>query len=381
MPNITLKTLTPLHIGSGKEYQGNFEFIYFAKENKIAIIDDEKVFNIIGGKANLDEWVKLIDKKGDLLNFIREQKPNVQLQDIADKTISVGGKPPTQQQTIKQFIQSATQGAYIPGSSLKGAIRTVILNDLIKKQPQFASQKRNLGFESKNGFRYKDGEIVKNYLGTDPNHDLFRLLQIADFHAETSIETVCIQNNIVNLFNNGWAIKQGQTSFVECIPTNTTLQGKIHIPEDLKKQIQDKKYPIKNMNVLDLNQLFENIKTHTQSLIDDEIEFWQDEEEPDALGDYINVLTDISEQIKTCKANECIIRMSAGAGWDFMTGAWARKDDAQGNEILDGNTWLDLKRKLRYKSYNDNIPFPKTRKLLNQGLPLGFVKLSINNKI
>jgi CRISPR type III-A-associated RAMP protein Csm5 len=380
MPNITLQTLTPLHIGSGKEYMGNFEFVYFAKENKIAVIDDEKVFSIIG-KENLEEWVKLIDKKGDLFKFIKDLKPDIQLKDIANKTIGIAGKPPTQQQNIKQFIQSATEGAYIPGSSLKGAIRTVILNDLIKTKPEFASQKRNLGFESKNGygFRYKDGEIVKNYLGTDPNHDLLRLLQISDFHTAKNIETICIQNNILNLFNNGWAIKQGQASFVECIPANAHLQGKIHIPENLKAQIQDKKHPIKNMEILKLDKIFENIKTHTQNLIADETEFWQDEEEPDALGEYLNILSDIEDQINACKANETIIRMSAGAGWDFMTGAWTRKDDAQGNEILDGNTWLDLKRKLRYKSYNDNVPFPKTRKLLHQGLPLGFVKLTIQN--
>ncbi|MCU0445277.1 MAG: type III-A CRISPR-associated RAMP protein Csm5 [Microscillaceae bacterium] len=378
MPNITLQTLTPLHIGSGKEYQGNFEFVYFAKENKIAIIDDEKVFEIIG-KANLDEWVNLIDKKGDLYKFIKEQKSDIQLQDVAGKIINVVGKPPSQQQTIKQFIQSATQGAYIPGSSLKGAIRTIILNDLIKEKPQFAQQKRNLGFDSKNGFRYKDGELVKHYLGKDPNHDLLRLLQVSDFQANTEINTICIQSNILNQFNNGWAIKQGQTGFVECIPAKTTLQGKIHIPENLKKQIQEKKYPIKNIEDLSLDKLFKTINEHTRSLVSDELDFWDEEGEPDALGEYVNILSELEEQLQQCPDNECIIRISAGAGWDFMTGAWAKGTDKNNEDILDAKTWLDLKRKLRYKSYNDDVPFPKTRKILTQGKPLGFVKLTIQN--
>jgi len=374
MPDIQLTTLTPIHIGSGKEYMGNFEFVYFSKENKIAIIDDEKVFKLIGGKANIDEWVKVIDKKGDLLKFIKEHQPNVNIQDIQSKTIGVIGKPPKPQQTIKEFIQSATQNSYIPGSSLKGAIRTVVLSKLIKNEPAFAQQQKNLGFETRNGFKFKDKAVNSHYLGKDPNHDLLRLLQVSDFHTQGNTETICIQNNILNLFNNGWNIKQNQTSFVECLPANTNLKGKLHIPEELIKQIKEKSFPIKHIEQINLITLFKNINAHTLLLIKDEIEFWEDEDEPDILGDYINVLTEVEEQIQQCKENECVIRMSAGSGWDFMTGAWAKEQD-----VLDDKTWLTLKRTLRYKPYNDSITFPKTRKLLHQGQPLGFVKLNIQN--
>jgi hypothetical protein len=88
----------------------------------------------------------------------------------------------------------------------------------------------------------------------------------------------------------------------------------------------------------------------------------------------MNILTDIEQQITQRNENECIIRMSAGAGWDFMTGAWAKEQD-----VLDDKTWLTLKRSLRYKSYNDSVIFPKTRKFLHQGQPLGFVKLTIQD--
>jgi hypothetical protein len=69
---------------------------------------------------------------------------------------------------------------------------------------------------------------------------------------------------------------------------------------------------------------------------------------------------------------ECILRVGAANGWDFMTGAWAKADNT-----LSNNDWTNLKRSLRRKPYPDNMPFPKTRKLLNDGMPLGFVKVSI----
>jgi hypothetical protein len=60
-----------------------------------------------------------------------------------------------------------------------------------------------------------------------------------------------------------------------------------------------------------------------------------------------------------------------------MTGGWANGTDNIGDYILEDNTWTDLKRSLRRGNYPDSVTFPKTRKMIEGGMPLGFVKLSL----
>lgn len=377
--NITLKTLTPLHIGSGNEYAGNFEFVYFQKEQKIVIIDERKILDIIGIE-NIDEWVKIIDKKQDLYKFLLQYKSNLTIKDIDKKIINAQNIPNTNQ-SIKQFMQDGMGKNYIAGSSIKGAVRTALLTFLIKKDANFATQQKNLGFENRNSFKFKDGEIIKKYLGTDPNHDILRLLQIGDFYPlKDNLETECLKSGIMNLFNQGWSYKREQYGFAECMPKKTEAQGKIHLNEDLKKGIEQKEknsFLTQYFEYLTLPNLFKIINEHTKTLVESELVFWEDEDINDDIEEYLDILEDIKNAINNIENKEktCILRLGAGSGWDFMTGSWAKGKDDKDEYIINDDLWNIMKRSLRYKSYSNDVIFPKTRKL-SKNQPLGFVELS-----
>jgi len=381
--NITLTTLTPLHIGSGKEYAGNFEFLYFKEAGKIVIVDDVKVLQIIG-KEHIDEWVKVIDQKKNLYDFLKSYRHDLAVEDVAQYVMDAPTNLPTSSQSIKQFMQDGVGKHYIAGSSLKGAIRTALLTYLIKQEPAFVAQKKNLGVENRNSFNFKDSEIVKHYLGIDPNHDILRLLQVGDFYpTQASAETQCLKSGIMNLFNNGWNYKREQYGFVECLPAKTKNQGTIHINENLKKAIETKVREGKERNFLTqhfqhltLPALFKIINDHTLELIESEIVFWEDEDKNEDIEDYLTILEDMKEIAKNITDKTCIMRVGAGSGWDFMTGGWAKAKDKNGEYMLEDEIWDTMKRSLRYKkSYSDDVIFPKTRKLSNNQ-PLGFVKLN-----
>ena len=48
MRTVQIETLSPVHVGSGVELQSNFEYLYFADENCLVVIDDAKVLDILG---------------------------------------------------------------------------------------------------------------------------------------------------------------------------------------------------------------------------------------------------------------------------------------------------------------------------------------------
>jgi CRISPR-associated protein Csm5 len=372
MPNnITLQTLTPLHIGSGKEYAGNFEFVYFPKEQKIAIINERAVYDLIDG--DIDAWVKAIDKKKNLYDFLISYKPELKLADIVERTIEARDIPTN---TLKAFMHDGVGKPFIAGSSLKGAIRTALFTHFIKENPEKVKDTNNLG----NGYNYKDSKLMAHYLGTDPNHDLLRLLQIGDFYLKESKNTICLKSSIMNLFERGWGYKREQFNFVECLPAHTVATGTIRIAENLKKVIknsQERDFLTQKFDYMEVGKLFTTVHEHTLELIKSELEFWEDEDINDDIEEYLNTLSEIQEIAQNTQntTKNCILRVGAGSGWDFMTGGWAKAKDKKDAYILNDETWINLKRKLRRNQYHDDLTFPKTRKI-SQNQPLGFVKLS-----
>ena len=71
--NIHVKALTPVHIGSGNELKGNYEYIFFPKENVIAVISPTKILSKIGVE-NIDKWIAVIDNEKNLLEGLPKLK-------------------------------------------------------------------------------------------------------------------------------------------------------------------------------------------------------------------------------------------------------------------------------------------------------------------
>ena len=382
---IEIKTLTPIHIGTGVELQHNYEYVYFAAERQIAVLDERKVQALIG-KEHIDHWVAAIDQGLNILEHL-PQLHGAKAVDLAQRVIAIASKTPSDgPASIKAQIHLGNQEPCIPGSSLKGAIRTAILTYLIKKDSSFAQDERNLG--SRRDFHAR--QIEANYLGRkdrpnrdgeleqSPNKDLMRFLRVGD--AYFSGETTLVKNTIINLFQHGWGEKKEESSYYECIPAGLTSTGSLQIPHELLNLVQQKGY-IRNghFDLLAPKRLFKLINAHTQHLLKNEIDFWNEEEDPIALGDYLEHLNQLQETIASCDEHSCILRVGASSGWDFMTGAWSAGLDVMGDDILAYDTWLELKRDIRKpKNYPDDMVFPKTRKLIEGGEPLGFVKIKLN---
>lgn len=125
-----------------------------------------------------------------------------------------------------------------------------------------------------------------------------------------------------------------------------------------------------------MTKLFKLINDHTLKLLDKELNFWDGEDNPIAIGSYMDELEAIEELAKNCSDNECIIRVGASNGWEFMTGGWLSGKDNDDKYILSDRTYNELTNNLR-KNYPDDMPFPKTRKMIDGGMPLGFVKLTV----
>lgn len=129
--DITLETVGPLFVGAGKRYEKS-EYILDAYGNICYIMDTLKMFNGLK-KLNLlgeyEKWVLSEPKNVNLFNFIKEN--NIRAADYgkwAKYQFPVTNASALRNAEIMPFVKDAYNMPYIPGSSLKGAVRNAILN-------------------------------------------------------------------------------------------------------------------------------------------------------------------------------------------------------------------------------------------------------------
>ncbi len=358
--NINITTLTPVHIGNGTELQGNTEYLYFDKEKKIAIIDAMKVLTILG-EDRIGDWVACIEKNEPLLPLLKTHRPTIHTSDVGLRSIplSIGTSKP-----IREHIHRCDGKALVPGSSLKGAIRTTVWADTIFENENMARDRRNLGnTDQRGGFRWSDSFLNKTFFGNDPNHDIFRLLQVGD---ATFTKTEVYQTDVVNKYGDNWRIKPEITQFVEAISVGEEATLRLNHNDILKSRSQETFN--KNAEKLKLSELFPLMNNHTKRLVDDEIAFWDDKEgNPTVMGIYVDEMLKIQEAIDTCTKNECVLRIGWGSGFRSMTGDW--------HGIMNDDDYFNLIKSLRPK-HPEDLMFPKTTRFIKGGMPLGFIKLS-----
>lgn len=160
---IKLKTLSPIHIGSGEQVSKTEVLIDNIKKI-VYIPDNSKLFHgmIECGIAEKYEKEIMSNTSFDLLDFLRrcgvpEEKYlswvrySYSLGEINDKKMN-----------IDTFYKDAYSRPYVPGSSLKGALRTALLANAFLNNSKLTIDKSS---EKRNG--YKIGDMKKHESDTE----------------------------------------------------------------------------------------------------------------------------------------------------------------------------------------------------------------------
>jgi len=382
-----ITTLTPVHIGSGTTYNRNIDFVQ--EGGRIGIVDANKVANLIGSdKEAIDQWVDAINKNTPLMSFLRinRGKKEVNIDAISERVCLVL-ESSASVSTFKEQVKSAFEGAYLPGSSLKGAIRTAIFNRLIirdtyqaKNHTVYREERKDRQTQKVYGVDYKGVKLEKKYLGNDANHDIMRLLRVGDAHFG---DTICLLAKTLNEISNGHEIKNDVTQLVECVPANAEAICQFSIPDDLIRQIKLPKFQEIADKMRNLSQIetwikvFELINTHTKRQVQKEIERYKDLNLPKQAVEFLPFFEELNGQFEQLSDKECIIRVGFGTGYLSMTGGWALE---QWRHIPNFNFQKELEylgKAVRKKGGYENMELPKSRKIGYEGVPLGFIKISL----
>ncbi|MDQ3846422.1 MAG: type III-A CRISPR-associated RAMP protein Csm5, partial [Bacteroidota bacterium] len=231
MQTATLTTLTPVHIGSGQTMQRGFDFVQ--KDGRIGFLDLDKIVPHIG-EASIPQLTAQIEQRKPIMD-LPALRP-LKIEDISSHVAGAAGVPLTAQE-LKAHYRTAMQGLCIPGSSIKGAIKTAIWETLMTDEVAGSLHKEDL--KNRAG-KWKSDKIDVLLFGKDANTKSTRFLKIGDCAFEGQAAEV-MEVGIYNAFRNGWDFKN-ETLLAEVIPQNATAHFSLKLDTDLLKKNKEK-YP------------------------------------------------------------------------------------------------------------------------------------------
>lgn len=146
---IQLTVQGPVFVGSGKEFSKK-EYVFLNQNSRIAILNVPKFYQFVRGKglSNAFEDFLLRDTRTDLLHWLSDNRLSPKdVEDCFCYRLPVGDTV-LQRGTaahIMEFVKDPYGLPYIPGSSLKGMLRTILLSArIMEDRERFSTEKQVL---------------------------------------------------------------------------------------------------------------------------------------------------------------------------------------------------------------------------------------------
>jgi len=244
---------------------------------------------------------------------------------------------------LREQIKDIHDRPYIPGSSLKGALRTALawhawgetgqrldLNRL-KDKREWAAQ----GYE-------------RALFGKDPNHDALRALQVSDSAPAGQNALILVNASVINR-----GAPRGQTIPVEM----EAVKGGVTFTASIKMDLAlfsewAKRHNLSLNDETWLRSLPLIIQQYTRQRIKTELAWFQNNEDFKAVRDFYKEIDEFK-----VRNDRCILQLGWGGGWESNTfGSRLRENPVIFEELVKKHR---LARGLRQPGQ----PFPKSRRI------------------
>ena len=376
---LTLEVLTPLHIGSGEELRQDLDYI--ERSGIPLVVDRQRTLDaLVSGDQVLDE---ILGSDWNLAELVK-----LSGQDFGYPLPMLTGKAKTPA-TFREQIKDAEFRPYVPGSSLKGAIRTALLAMWLQGQgaafyssllPYWDDKKKGAS-EKRSAFAAM--QLVQKVFSGDspareaPNRDILRAMQVGDIRFQTAdLRLTDIRwLNIVK--DKGkekawWRDMPSKKSldkwndasglYAETLMPDSIASFTLGWDRFLLSDLTQWNAPIHSNDLLpkDFSALRKVLNDHARCILENEISFFDKYQAIAPKLQLQKVLNHLQQD-----SEGAYLRLAWGSGWRSMTGDWL--------DTLSLSAMREL-----YRLGRKNMLFPKTRRLAVQGtpcLPLGWVRL------
>ncbi|AEH51253.1 type III-A CRISPR-associated RAMP protein Csm5 [Pseudothermotoga thermarum] len=364
-----ITVLTPLFICSDLRDKLT-EIDFFLENGKIVVIDFDKLLSLTKNNERLLDEI-LLGLEGSVASFDLKrilQKYQIKVEQCKRYAMNFRGTFPSgTRKEIACFVKTAGK-VYIPGSSLKGAIRSFITKALQKK---FIALYDNEIARVKTNDKISDAGVERQVFG-DPYASVFKYLQISDSNPISPENLEVFEVKILNICNGRakWYAKpqnvenpkDALSNFVEGLPSKMSVTGSIKIDPQFVEKLKEKVEVQVDDPVKFLAKLINHAAKH---YIENEMNFYKKY----GIYEIADLYQKILDNMPKLRENEFILQVGFSTGYLSKTVGMLLKPDS-------------LKRvaEIAYRNAKPEL-FPKTRRIVfNNGKILaipGWIRVKI----
>jgi len=368
---LMMETLSPVHVGSGEELLHDLDYIQH--DGAPLVVDQNRCFDALAAQGDVTAVSSAKTLSSALQNL--DEPYGYSLPSLHHAAI----KP----QPIREQMKDAQWRPLVPGSSLKGAIRTALLAEYLRSSE---SQHQRNRFISKNKGNPKTAikPLAEDFFsphaprGKAPNYDWMRAWKIGDtlfvqddLHladvrflnlGQQGDETVLKWKNMSGRNSmEGW--KQASGIYAEVLAPGVVATLQIHVDDVLLHGQQARRQLHWEHAPDSFGSLRDILNNHAEFRLRREIEFYGKYGCQEAMNSCIQL-----RQIMEQEEGAIYLQMGWGSGWRGMTGDWQHDAGIE-----------DDMRKLYGLGKKGMGVFPKTRRLAvfdgAPSLPFGWLRL------
>jgi CRISPR-associated protein Csm5 len=351
---LKIETLSPLHIGTGVELLKDFDYVPDPEKQCTYVLNQDAVY--------MDEF-----ERGGL-NRLQTRAGNLYSLDhwrTASQHVNYILHGPASLNSVHEQIKAPDYSLYIPGSSLKGAIRTSLLSffkkaGLLEAKVNYKPNKKG-GYvgESADDYFEQEAFIRKSLSGEDrnlPNYDLLKALYLRDSSSLKALPS------LLSLYSVKVSSQEADEIpiEVEAISPGVTFEGEVIIDELLLTFTNALKILDWQENVWVLFQLIPILKLMG-------VDTYQQHRQKIAQYPILEPFYQKMEaQVKQMSENTILMQMGWGAGWSSMTIG----ESLAKQEIDEAREKFQLgkpPRAARTWQADLTTPFPKSKRLAKTG--------------
>lgn len=355
---------TPVHVGTGEKL-GKTDIA--PQGGQWIVVDMESVFSQL--QNNPSAFDAFEERNFSLSGFLRKHRispGNVQKYTLANPD-NIRFDSRTE---VQEMIKTGMGKPIIPGSSIKGALRTVIWWHLVRSKDIGPTLDNIIGSRAKS--ERADDALDKELFGKNPNYDFMRALQVGD--TEFALPDIrLVESRVLNLTStgSGWK-KMGRNGFTTPDPKKATP---LYCEALNPKAMSTSKMKVDEFLFDDLAQglgfsgkkellthLPERCNQFARNFIAGEIEFFKSCNMREMVKFYQELQAEIPD------GNDVfLLHLGWGSGWRGMTGNYIEPD-------------MLKKLRVKFRLGKRNFPeFPKTRKIAFQNrtpeFPFGWIRV------
>ncbi len=281
---------------------------------------------------------------------------------------------------IREQLKDVFGQPYLPGSTLKGALRTALAVSAAEElQPDLTRLEYSRAWAGR--------PVEARLFGRDPNHDLLRALQVGDSQPVPPAKLALRRAHIYPTATSSYRGRSpGLAVDIEVLARGTVLELPIHIPTEL---LADRQTPFDRRRKAELaewelrapwlERLARIGKKQSITLLQEEAAFFRTRDKAE-VNDAQQFLGRLVQQFSQLEPNAFYLVIGWGGGWHTKTLAPLIKKDPK--------LFADLVSRYRLNRTGTLKPgalFPKSRHLLRNrlgqaGPPLGWVKVTLDVK-